>query len=62
MSHWSKERKVAAEEAQESTAWKTFNSNVGAWLGAVVSGGILWLSLGTKGTRLREALLTDATV
>jgi len=37
------DRKIAAEEAQESTAWKTFNSNVGAWLGAVVAGGILWL-------------------
>lgn len=37
------DRKMAAEEAQESTAWKTFNSNVGAWLGAVVAGGILWL-------------------
>ena len=50
MSHWSQERKIAAEEAQESTAWKTFNSNVGGWLGAVVAGGILWLSLGTEGT------------
>ena len=38
-----KDRKIAAEEAQESTAWKNFNSNVGAWLGAVVSGGILYL-------------------
>ena len=50
VSHWSQERKIAAEEAQESTAWKTFNSNVGGWLGAVVAGGILWLSLGTEGT------------
>ena len=47
VSHWPKDRKIAAEEAQESTAWKTFNSNVGAWLGAVVAGGILWLLLGT---------------
>ena len=56
VSHWPKDRKIAAEEAQESTAWKTFNSNVGAWLGAVVAGGILWLSLGTGTGKLREAL------
>jgi hypothetical protein len=56
VSHWPKDRKIAAEEAQESTAWKTFNSNVGAWLGAGVAGGILWLSLGTGTGKLREAL------
>ncbi|CAK9074334.1 unnamed protein product [Durusdinium trenchii] len=37
------DQKVAAEEAAESSFWRRFNSNVGAWLGAVVAGGILYV-------------------
>ena len=36
---------MAAEEAAESSFWRRFNSNVGAWLGAVVAGGILYVPL-----------------
>eukprot|EP00434_Breviolum_minutum_P005442 symbB.v1.2.004795.t1/scaffold270.1/size246978/6 len=37
------DRKVAEEEARESGAWRRFNSNIGAWFGAVISGGILYV-------------------
>jgi len=37
------DRKVAEEEARESGAWRKFNSNIGAWFGAVISGGILYM-------------------
>jgi len=40
-----KDRKVAEEEARESGAWRKFNSNIGAWFGAVISGGILYMLL-----------------